>query len=84
MTTMTAAKPKADKDLDEPPHRSRQRLDTMDRVRRAAAQLFREGRDGLRDVSDVSKLVNVLAVIGRMIEGSELEERLAALERRQP
>lgn len=62
------------------PRRSRLRLDTMDRVRRELVRLYREGRDGARDTQDVSRLANVLSIVGRMIEGGELERRLEALE----
>jgi hypothetical protein len=63
------------------PRRSRLRLDTIDRVRRELVKLYREGRDGQRNTQDVSRLANVLAIVGRLIEGSDLEERIAALER---
>ena len=33
------------------------------------AKLYRDGRDGRRDTQDVSRLANVLALIGRLIEG---------------
>jgi hypothetical protein len=62
------------------PRRSRLRLDTMDRIRREVTRLYREGRDGERDTQDVSRLANVLALIARMIEGGQLEARIAALE----
>jgi hypothetical protein len=56
------------------------RLDTSDRIRREAVRLYRAGRDGKRDVADVSKLTNCLALIQRMIEGGEVEARIARLE----
>jgi hypothetical protein len=52
----------------------------MDRVRRELTRLYRQGRDGERDTQDVSRLANVLSIIGRMIEGGDLEKRLEALE----
>ena len=64
------------------PRRSRLRLDTLDRVRRELVKLYREGRDGLKDTQDVSRLANVLAIVGRLIEGGELEHRLEAIEKR--
>lgn len=62
------------------PKRARLRLDTIDRVRRETARLYVDGKLGLRDPSDVSKLGNLLALIGRLIEGGEIERRIAALE----
>lgn len=59
---------------------SRVRLDSVDRVRRELVRLYKEGRDGKRDTQDVSRLANVLALIGRLIEGGQLEARIAALE----
>ena len=61
-------------------HPPRVKLDTIDRVRRELARLYTEGRDGRRDVADVSKLASVLAIVARLIEDSENERRLEALE----
>lgn len=44
----------------------------------------REARAGSLDVGDASKLANVLQILGRMIEGSELETRIEALEKGGP
>ena len=60
----------------------RVRLDSLERVRREMARLYVEGKHGRRPAGDVSKLANVLALVGRMIEGGELERRLAVLEER--
>src|SRR4051794_41985642 len=65
---------------DPPPRRAR--LDTMARVRRELARVYREARAGRLDVADASKLANVLQIMGRMIETSEGETRPAAVERR--
>jgi hypothetical protein len=43
-------------------------------------KIYRQGRDGERDVSDASKLANILTMIARILEGSDLEKRIAALE----
>ena len=67
-------------DVDTPRPSSRVRLESVDRVRRELVRLYKEGRDGRRDTQDVSRLANVLALIARMIEGGQLEARLAALE----
>src|SRR5689334_5109480 len=66
----------------DPPPPPRGRLDTMARVRRELARVYREARAGGLDVADASKLANILQIMGRMIETSEVEARLAALERR--
>jgi len=58
----------------------RLKLKTIDDVRAEMARLYREGKAGLRDVADVSRLANVLALLGRLIEGSDLERRLTAIE----
>lgn len=58
-------------------------LATIEDVRRELARLYREGKSGRRDVADVSRLANVLQILGRMIESSDLEARIAALEEAQ-
>jgi hypothetical protein len=64
-----------------PPGRCRLRLDSLDRVRREMAKVYRAAaHDRTRDVNDASKLVHILALIGRILEGSDLEKRIAALE----
>ena len=73
----------ADNGLGEDPPPPRARLDTMARVRRELARVYREARAGRLDVADASKLANILQIMGRMIETSEVETRLDALERRQ-
>jgi len=65
---------------EKPPKRLRLPLATVEDVRRELARLYREGKAGLRDVSDVSKLANVLQILGRMIATSDLEARIEALE----
>jgi hypothetical protein len=56
------------------------RLENLAGVRRELARLYREARAGRLDVADASKLANILQVLGRMIEGAELEGRVEALE----
>jgi hypothetical protein len=71
----------ADEDGEPPrPGRSRLRLDSLDRVRRELVKIYRQGRDGERDVADASKLANILTMIARILEGSDLEKRIALLE----
>ena len=72
----------ADSELGEGPPPPRVRLDTMARVRRELARVYREARAGTLEVADASKLANILQIMGRMIEASEVEARLDALERR--
>jgi hypothetical protein len=49
-------------------------------VRRELAKIHRDGKSGRRGVSDVSKLANILQILGRMIETSDLEARIEKLE----
>jgi len=44
------------------------------------AKVYREAHSGLIDVQDASKLSYMLATIGKVIESSDLEKRLEALE----
>ena len=44
------------------------------------ARVYRQARGGLLESGEASKLVFVLAAIGKLIEASDLEERLEALE----
>ena len=68
-----------------PPKRGRRyrcQLNTMQDVKREMSRIYREARSSLIDVSDASKLVYILGTVGKVIEGSELEKRIAALEDR--
>jgi hypothetical protein len=62
------------------PGRPRLRLDSLSRVRFELTRIYRQARDGERDVGDASKLAHILVAIGRILEGSDLEKRIAALE----
>jgi hypothetical protein len=81
MDTTDSPSPEPRKASGRTPRPPRVKLDTIDRVRRELARLYTEGRDGRRDVADVSKLASVLAIVGRLIEGGEIEKRIEALER---
>lgn len=73
-------------DASEPPSgekRLRLPLKTMDDVKAELGRLYREGKAGRRDVAEVSKLANVLSILGRLIEGVELAARIDALEESQ-
>ncbi|MBB4020029.1 hypothetical protein GGR16_005091 [Chelatococcus caeni] len=69
---------------DAPPgeRRVRAKLDTIADVRREMAKLYRMARSETLDVQDAARLANILMLIGRLIEGGELEKRLEALEGR--
>jgi hypothetical protein len=54
----------------------------MDQVKVELARLYREGKARQRDIGDVSKLANVLGILGRLIEADEYAERIAALEQK--
>lgn len=54
----------------------------MNDVRRELARLYREGKAGKRDPAEVSKLANVLSILGRLIETSDFEARIDQLEQR--
>ena len=62
------------------PPRLRCRLRTIDDVRAELARLYREAKAGRREVGDASRLGNLLFILGRMIESSEIEARLQKLE----
>lgn len=63
-----------------PPSRVRCPLNTIDNVKAELARLYRDGKAGKRDITEVSKLANVLSILGRLIEGADIEDRLARLE----
>lgn len=62
------------------PRRRRIRLDSIDRIRHELGKIYREARDGDRDSQEFSRLANGLSILGRLVEGSELERRVEALE----
>jgi hypothetical protein len=55
-------------------------LNSVAGVRRELVRVYTEARRDELDVSDASKLANILFQIGRLIEGVDLETRLARLE----
>lgn len=67
-------------DQQDPPSRLRLKLSTAEDVRRELARIYREGKGGHRDVSEVSKLANVLQILNRCIATDDLEARILALE----
>jgi hypothetical protein len=62
------------------PPRLRLRLATIDDVKAELARLYRSAKAKQMDVGDASKLANMLALLGRLIEGADLERRIAAIE----
>jgi hypothetical protein len=61
------------------------KLDTLEAVRRELGRLYRAARRTAGpdpDAATASRLAYLLVQIGRSIEGTELEQRIATLERR--
>ncbi|WP_418646875.1 hypothetical protein ACNQFN_14815 [Thauera butanivorans] len=44
------------------------------------ARLYRAAKAGDMAVADASRLANILQILARLIEGADLEKRIAALE----
>ncbi len=63
--------------------RYRCKLDTLQDVRREMAKVYRESRSELIDPAAATKLVWMLQAVGKVIEGSDLEKRIEALENKQ-
>ena len=57
------------------------KLDNLSEVRREAAALYKAGRRGDMPASDASRLATVLALVAKLIETSDIEARIEALER---
>ncbi|MCW5664030.1 MAG: hypothetical protein KIT35_09365 [Piscinibacter sp.] len=55
-------------------------LKSIDDVKAELARLYREGKAGRRAIGDVSRLANVLGILGRLIESEDLAARIEALE----
>lgn len=68
---------------DQPAPRLRLPLKTLDDVKAELARLYREGKAGTRAVGDVSKLANILGIVGRLIVDHEIAGRVEALEQQQ-
>ena len=58
----------------------RVKLNTVQDVQRELAKLYRLARAKRMDTSEASKLANILMLIARIMETSDLEERIARLE----
>jgi len=64
------------------PKGKRVKLKTVGDVSHEMAKLYREARNGKIDVSDASKLANMLSILSRVLETSDLEKRVEQLEGR--
>jgi len=56
------------------------RLDTVGGVVRELGRIYREGRRGALDLTDMTRLATVLREIRCALEASDIERRLEALE----
>lgn len=65
-----------------PKQYARAKLASATDVSRELAKLYREARSGRIDVSDASRLANMLSILARILSDSELEARIEALEQR--
>ena len=65
-----------------PPVKSRKALTKVEHVRAELASLYRQARAGQVAIGDAGKLTYVLTSLARLIEGSDLEARIADLENR--
>lgn len=60
--------------------RYRCRLSTVGNVSAEIAKIYREARSGALPVDHASKYAHILSIIGRIIETSDLERRVADIE----
>ena len=64
-----------------PPRKAfRAKLTTTGEVAAQVARLYREARSGVISVEDASRLANVLSILGRMLNGAEIEALAARLD----
>jgi hypothetical protein len=59
------------------------KLDSLRGVRRELTKVYRDMRQGKLDTQDGTRLAFVLNVIAKLIETSDLEARIEALEKQQ-
>lgn len=62
--------------------RYRCKLDTLQDVKREMAKVYRESRSQLLDPAEATKFVWILQTVGKVIEGSDFEKRIEALEQK--
>jgi hypothetical protein len=58
------------------------KLNELEDVRREMARVYREARAGRMDTSEAGRLAYILTGIGKLIEATEIEKRLAQMERK--
>ena len=63
-----------------PPKRLRLPLRNISDLQNELARIYRAAKRGDVPVVDASRLANILQILGRLIEGSDLERRLETLE----
>lgn len=66
-----------------PPKKRGTVLTQIRHVRAELAQVYREGRSGMIDLADATKLTFILQNLARIISESDLEARIAKLEETQ-
>ena len=64
------------------PGRRKAQLNTLEGIRRELARIYREAESGKRDTADASRLTFMLGQIGKLLELTEIERRLTAIEER--
>ena len=64
------------------PQRRKAQLDRLEGVRREMSRVYRDMESGKRDSQDGSRLVYVLTQIAKVLELTEIERRVDALENR--
>ena len=57
------------------------RLNTLQAVRRELSRVYREARTGKIDTADASRLGLLLVSLAKIMESSDLEQRIEALEK---
>jgi hypothetical protein len=58
------------------------RLSTLTSVRQEMARVYREARHGKISAQEAGRFAFILSVIGKLIEGADLEKRITEVERR--
>jgi hypothetical protein len=56
------------------------KLDTLTRVRRQMTRLYKEARTGTLETQEATRLCFLLVSIAKLIESSDLERRIEAME----
>jgi hypothetical protein len=62
------------------PPRLRLKLSTVGDIRAELARVYRGAKVGNIAIGDASRLANILFILSRIIEGSDMELRIAKLE----